>query len=997
MWSKLERGFAAAALACCVLLVAGVPAAYGQEVKRIDNTYSSAVVTIGGKHSAYRLLFSPSSRFADSKVYGILLLQVPGYKWQAFVAQRGGECHQLGKATGAPAEEIKGALKELQPLEEGWPLPSALPGFSTIVDAIGTEFGRLDEATGKAGEGGLPTNGENTKIYAKVVLGCKEDPVFLTPVTDIGKVVRGELSEGEVTSTEAKTQGRQESPQGSNDGGDGGKADEDTRQDAIIAANTAKDEAATAAEGAGATLEQIRTAAADRSAETMSLEKSAEDAVTEAGIAKRDAEAAATNAADAENATAANEASDKAKEAAERAKAESEKVQDVLKMLSGKPEAVNGGPADAEARLREHDRALADKEAKIRELEGKFETSQARIRELEEELKRLHASSGAGSQVQAKVLELEEQLRDAAGRVERAEKAAENLQLASTRNWEDLVTFAETPLSNEIDRIYTLKQWIRERKVQPIALGPVERVAPTEKPTLFDTDWLINLVVGTILLLLLILVSLLVYLILRQGRIANSVAERVMVVLRTAQLFGEDSNRAPRWKPELLLESIQSLYQSIASWATVLDKRGQELIDDPLQRALERLRTFKSYRPRPIAEEGNTVDTSDGLPAGQGAAGPARGLAAQPAPEQPQRQPIYESAARRLGEVEKQQSAFGKALIAFAQAGNSETGQPVPLSPETLPQARAWMLTNQQMALPLAELFRVVTNGLSSVLRRSHEELSRRDTAIDGLMARNAETRNELAATRTRAEQFQRFTTLRLQETGFIASADSVAPDALTEAMERFDGVRHFPERLDYARRLISLRDYLDNLRVQDLPYFRAAGLNDLHENLGKRRGDWQSIFHGDDAQQTTKALIGQWGFILQYLYRSRRLLQTYWPKEVDPDLWLRLDRAHAAVRTVLERYDICPHRVELLKPLNEVQQPGKIIADDTKDLPPELLNSQELKGMFEQLPYPDNEKVIVDIASWGIDCKAVDAGQMGKTLLISRSKRGGLKSVATT
>jgi hypothetical protein len=259
-------------------------------------------------------------------------------------------------------------------------------------------------------------------------------------------------------------------------------------------------------------------------------------------------------------------------------------------------------------------------------------------------------------------------------------------------------------------------------------------------------------------------------------------------------------------------------------------------------------------------------------------------------------------------------------------------------------------------------------------------------------MARNAETCTELAETRAWAEQFQRFTTRRLQETGFIASADSGAPDALIDAMDRFDGdIRHFPERLDYAWRLISLRDYLADTPVQALPYYRASGLHDLHELLGKRRGDWQSIFRSDNPRQATEALLGQWGFSLQYLYRSRLLLRAYWGKEVERSLWLRLDRAHAAVRTILEQYDIHPHRIELLKPLNEVQRPPRIIGDDTRPVPMALAQSREVNAMFDALPYPDNEKVVVDIASWGVDCKAADAGQVGQTLLITRSKRGAM------
>jgi hypothetical protein len=506
----------------------------------------------------------------------------------------------------------------------------------------------------------------------------------------------------------------------------------------------------------------------------------------------------------------------------------------------------------------------------------------------------------------------------------------------------------------------------RDRLLQVIdALPAVVREQADLEEGWFTTDTLLRMAPDVLPILLALLLAWLLHIVwtaYNSGRLPREITRRLATDPGFLKLIDQSAAARRGWDDEALLAAIQGLFRGTAAWADAVGKRGQELFGDPIARVRRGLKVIGDYRPRPLA-----------------------------AGRRDPRPPINQIAARWAVAIEKQESTFMQALVTAEKARTDKTRQAIDLTPETLSQASSWMQANQAAALPLSELFRVVADGQSQVLRCAHEELTQRDQALEELSANIDKTRQELTETRNRAERFQDFTTRRLCETGFISSADGDAPAALTEAIDRFDGdIRRFPERVDYAWRLISLRDYLDDPRVQNLPYFRAAGLNDLLELLGKRRGAWQSIFRDDDPRQSTQALLGQWGFILQYLYRSRLLLRTYWPEQVDRDLWLRLDRAHAATQTILEQFDIHPHRVELLKPVSEVQQPGRIIQDDAKDLPQALENSSELTGMFEQLPYPDNEKVVVDIASWGIDCKAADAGQMGQTLLISRSKRSG-------
>ncbi len=911
MRSRLKQGFAAAALACCVVLIASMPPdAYAQNTTLPEDTYASRIITIGKKqYTAYRLLFSARNPFVGGKVAGILLLQQPDLNWQAFVTRHDGGCYQLGATGGASVAKLQADLQRLQPLAGSWRLPDKISAFSSILVPINAEFGALHEARNDLPDGLPPTAG-NVEALAKVVLGCTS-PTVIT-AEGLKAALSGESPEQDATT---------------------GEADDELAED------SAKDKA-----------------------------------------------------------NAANKADEEAEAAAELPAQQAQIVQDAPKRLSGEDPAAAAHSAAIEAQPREHQKALAAKDAEIKQLQATVAANQSKIVQLEGELSALRSSSGAGSRDQERIRDLRQRLEEAEQRVKRAEHTAQRLETDSGRNWADLVSFAETRLPNELDRAYRLQQWIQDRKPQANAFGPIERVAPTEQPSLFNADGLINLILGTFLLLLIVLIGLVLYQVRRQGMLLARIPVLVASTLREQMLFGPTNPKGSIWDPKSLLAAIQSLYRGTVSWGDAVSQHRQELFADPIARARHRLETFSAYRPRPIAAEGNTFDTPERLQVGKAAASTIRRPADQPADGQRRQPPICEIAQQWAGAVEQQVSDFNQALSAAEKARGGETGEAVALTPASLPQAAEWMQANQATALPLGQLFRVVTNAQSTLLRRAHEELTRRDEALEGLLARITETRNALAETRNRAEQFQRFTTRRLLETGFISSAVRDAPDALTEAMERFDDdIRHFPERLDYASRLISLRDYLEDPRSQDLPYFRAAGLDDLRVSLGKRDGDWQSLFRKDDEQKSVKKLLAQWGHFLQYLYRSRLLLRTYWGKGVDRDMWLRLDRAHAVVRTVLEQYEIRPHRIELLKPLNEVQQPQRIIADDTKALPVALAQSRELTEMFEQLPYPDNEKVVVDIASWGVDCEVSGAGQLSQTLLITRSKRGGLTTASTS
>jgi len=448
------------------------------------------------------------------------------------------------------------------------------------------------------------------------------------------------------------------------------------------------------------------------------------------------------------------------------------------------------------------------------------------------------------------------------------------------------------------------------------------------------------------------------------GRLPREITRRLATDPGFLKLIDQSAAARRGWDDEALLAAIQGLFRGTAAWADAVGKRGQELFGDPIARVRRGLKVIGDYRPRPLA-----------------------------AGRRDPRPPINQIAARWAVAIEKQESTFMQALVTAEKARTDKTRQAIDLTPETLSQASSWMQANQAAALPLSELFRVVADGQSQVLRCAHEELTQRDQALEELSANIDKTRQELTETRNRAERFQDFTTRRLCETDAVLA---VAGDAEAElpayalAVETTTDRRL--QRVDYAWRLISLRDYLDDPRVQNLPYFRAAGLNDLHENLGKRRGDWQSIFHGDDAQQTTKALIGQWGSVLQYLYRSRRLLQTYWPKEVDPNFDFSI--LAAITDNLRNRYeDGFPVLKELIQNADDAGarrllfgwHPG--FGADAVDHP--LLTGPALWFLNDGTIKPGD---LEGLCAFGINSKAVDAGQMGKTLLISRSKRGGLK-----
>jgi hypothetical protein len=417
-----------------------------------------------------------------------------------------------------------------------------------------------------------------------------------------------------------------------------------------------------------------------------------------------------------------------------------------------------------------------------------------------------------------------------------------------------------------------------------------------------------------------------------------------------------------------------------------LDKRS-ELFDEPMKLALGEMAEWSTYQPVrvPPAKQQHT-GTADKL----AHRGPARGNG--PAANETGDEP--KALSKLAGELVKNIEDRKKKLEVALGAANQTGAQPE-LTPASrrgsLVEEAAWIVKGQEIALPLAKAFRDLTETQATLLQRARSEMERRDNAIQGLETSNGNLHQQLEKAHESSNRYRSFALGRLMETGFLGAAEQAPDDeTLAKAMERFDNdIEHFPEHLDYASRLIALRSYLSEDRVRTLPYYGTAGLAELREKLDIRKSDWQSLFHGEE-QKIAEALVGQWNGILRHLFRSRLLLQAYWPQRTDPDLAFRLERAHAAVEVVLHKHAIHPHPAQLLRPLAEVERPPKIIADDSRPLPPALADSPELNDAMNRLQYEQNTKVVVDVAYWGVDCKVSVPEETTRTLLITRSVRGG-------
>ncbi len=449
----------------------------------------------------------------------------------------------------------------------------------------------------------------------------------------------------------------------------------------------------------------------------------------------------------------------------------------------------------------------------------------------------------------------------------------------------------------------------------------------------------------------------------------NAISNRLATNSRFKSLLDQASGAAPMAQADNLFEPLQAVTRAAAACVEALARQSHTLLRESTARTDMVLTAFK--------------DAQSGVrsPESPAARAPARNVQTQ----------ADQAAAKFLARIEPPRKKLEAAIRAADRLGLNRPDRRGLSFPDPQADALALIEAAQGILTPLAESFQAVADGQADLLQICLVEVRRRDDAIMALETANAKFNRKSDSLAAISSRYQAFAVRRLKDTGFLGAAEQAPDDeTLAKAMERFDNdIEHFPEHLDYAWRLIALRSYLSEDRVRTLPYYGTAGLAELREKLEIRQRDWQSLFHGTE-QRVAEALVAQWNGILRHLFRSRLLLQTYWPKGTDPDLAFRLERAQAAVELVLHKHAIHPHAVQLLKPLAEVEHPPKIIADDSRPLPPALAQSRELNDELAALPYEQSTKIVLDVAYWGVDCKVSVPEETTRTLLITRSVRGG-------
>ncbi len=1010
MWSRLERWAAFVVLAAFLLLgpVAGVAQGANTQVL-IDNSFSKGNVRLNKKdNQTYRLLFQPDSRFVDGKISGILLLQGPKLQWQAFVSVRGRGCFALSKLDSYTSPTaIERALGQLQPLSGNW-LPDNPGAFAGIIEDNRDAFGTLQEAAD--GAQGLPASAVNQAALAKVVLRDCESPEAIAPDElaarlDGPATVKAGVTAEEEAAAEADLQAANAAA----------AADATARQQQSTNATKAAQDAEEFQKRAETAVGAIESALTTRRAEADTTENAARNAAQAATEAAAAAKTAAERAAAATDTATAAAAANEARDAANKAKTAAETAEQAQRSLATPP------PGDS-ANTGELEEQLKDARSRISALEANEPTLTARLEQSKnpatgaailsaQSNAALEASRTDLSDTEQRLQQLAKQSNDLWSELQdklgpfaeskdrdqliawvtktkptlidfpRATPAAtavgnggdsdqrnardqiRRISTASQRNWQELGTRVAM-FQNEHDRT-ALRAWIDSKKPdRGDAFGPVaNRIDAPDNAFAFDPLWHLYAILAALLLASLASLWFLWQLKRNQDQMPRQLASDPDFKRMLQQAV------APEQLRQELAGGFNRMRVAGSAWLDKFLNQRSEFFDSPMTSALETMGQWQGY------------ETKDDLAAG----GDARrqGLA-------PRKDNLGKLAGNSRETITKRKEQL-EAALAEAEKNSKESAGMRSAGSDALPADTAKIIAGQAIALPLAAAFQTVTERQAELLRHVFARVTEQDDTISHLIEHNKHQKSELEKAQALSNAYQAFTVGRLRETGFLGAADPTSDaDQLKQAMDRFDNdIEHFPEHLDYASRLIGLRSHLSEDRVQTLPYYGTAGLAELREKLAIRKGDWQSLFHGTE-QKVAETLVGQWSGILRHLFRSRLLLQTYWPERTDPDLAFHLERAHAAVELVLHKHAIHPHPVQLLKPLAEVERPPKIIADDTRPLPPALANSPELNDAMNRLQYEQNTKVVVDVAYWGVDCEVSVPEETTRTLLITRSGRGG-------
>jgi hypothetical protein len=210
-------------------------------------------------------------------------------------------------------------------------------------------------------------------------------------------------------------------------------------------------------------------------------------------------------------------------------------------------------------------------------------------------------------------------------------------------------------------------------------------------------------------------------------------------------------------------------------------------------------------------------------------------------------------------------------------------------------------------------------------------------------------------------EHLLAFIAARLRACGYLRPGEP-DPATLEQALrdlERDDA--EYPERSDYACRMVRLRDLLATERIQASPAFAACELGALAKELAKKT-DWRLRA---DAGDLSGPLLGHWYAFLERLYRARVLLASFWPDE-DDELTDALDRTLGAADRLLRTNGLHPHRLRLLATEADLARPAAVlpVTGPPPGEPPELRARVDARLAKVRTAAP----VSVNIITWGID-----------------------------
>lgn len=166
-----------------------------------------------------------------------------------------------------------------------------------------------------------------------------------------------------------------------------------------------------------------------------------------------------------------------------------------------------------------------------------------------------------------------------------------------------------------------------------------------------------------------------------------------------------------------------------------------------------------------------------------------------------------------------------------------------------------------------------------------------------------------------------------------------------------------------YVRSLVTLRDDLRHYAEQPSSYFDAAGVRFLLEKL-EAMPSFRDLY---DTRTPKDALQGQWKMLLQPLFRTCLLLDTYWGSEVDSGLRQRLDQARFVCDSILRMHGILPHALEL--PVDkqwQTQRKAWVNEERSGEVPQVLREDARFREVV--LPKAKEGLVFCDVGAWGYD-----------------------------